>query len=74
MIVKKRNKKYPFKSGGMKIVINENIEKIIVPMKTIHFLIILSAKKPNINIAIPVKMVNENVSIPKGVVFPPNPK
>jgi len=74
MIVKKKNKKYPVNPDGMKIVRNENIEKIIVPMKTIHFLIILSAKIPKINIAIPVKMVNENVSTPNGVVFPPNPK
>jgi hypothetical protein len=50
---------------------NENMREL---KKTIHLRIILSAKYPKISIVTPVNSVNENVSIPKGAVSPPNPK
>ena len=52
----------------------ENTENTNVPVKTIHFLTILSAKNPKNSIVIPVIIVNVNVNVPNGAVFPPNPK
>lgn len=59
---------------GTVIVKSEKMENINEPKNTIHFLTILSAKYPKINIVIPVKIIKEKVSTPIGAVSPPNPK